>query len=245
MTQRTKDLYIITGSSKGLGGAIVKLLVKNPNNQVVGIARTAVPSQINYRHFAIDLSNTRALVDALQEIMPEGEYNRIVLINNAGWIGEIGPMGKLDPFGIEAIHAINIVAPAILMDAFVNKFKNVNAVKIVINISSGAARKATDGWSGYCASKAALNQMTLVAAEESKLHGYGIKYFALSPGIIDTPMQETIREASADNFSQIKKFRAFKSDNQLSTPEETAKKVMLLIEKEDTYQEVLQDVREF
>ncbi len=241
----TKNLYIVTGTSKGLGRALVEMLVENPDNQVVGISRSAVSSGDNYQHVAIDLSNIQELVYALPEIMPKGNYDKVILINNAGWIGEICPMGKLDPLGIEAIHAINVVAPAVLMNAFVNTFKDVNATKIVVNISSGAARKAVDGWSGYCASKAALNQMTLVAEEESKLHGYGIRYFALSPGIVDTPMQENIRNASAEDFSQIKKFKAFKSENQLSTPEDTAKKLILLIENENKFQEVLQDVREF
>lgn len=245
MKNQTRSLYIITGASKGLGKALVKTLIKNPNHKVIGVSRSTIPSTSNYKHVSIDLADLSALQNALPEILPVGDFDKLVLINNAGWIGEIAPIGKLDPEGINAIHQINIVVPTILMNTFVSNYKGLEARKTVINISSGAAGKAVDGWSGYCASKAALNQMTLVADAESKLYNYGIRYYALSPGIIDTPMQEDIRSAERENFSQIEKFRNFKSQNELSSPEDTAKKVLYLIENSNEFSEVLQDVREF
>ncbi|WP_114749072.1 SDR family NAD(P)-dependent oxidoreductase [Pleomorphovibrio marinus] len=245
MKNQTHSLFIITGASKGLGRAMVQHLTKNPKHEVVGVSRSPIPSTTNYKHVAIDLADLSKLRNALPEIFPKGDYDKVILVNNAGWIGEIAPLGKLDPEGINAIHQINIVAPAVLMNAFISNYKALKAQKTVVNISSGAAGKAVDGWSGYCASKAALNQMTLVADAESKLNHYGIRYYALSPGIIDTPMQENIRSAGKENFSQIEKFKNFKSQNELSSPEDTAKKVMYLIENRDEFTEVLQDVREF
>ena len=87
--------------------------------------------------------------------------------------------------------------------------------------------------------------MTLVAAEESTLNQSGIKYYALSPGIIDTAMQEDIRSASQENFSNLEKFRTYKSENHLSSPEEVAGKVIYLMNHADEFKDVLQDVREF
>src|SRR5690606_23347273 len=112
---------------------------------------------------------------------------------NAGWIGEIAPLGELDPESIKNLYHINLIAPAILINEFVKEYKTSKAEKTVVNISSGAAQKAIDGWSGYCSSKAGLNQLTAVAAEESRLKKLGIKYYALSPGIVDTEMQQDIR----------------------------------------------------
>ncbi|HSI77362.1 MAG TPA: SDR family NAD(P)-dependent oxidoreductase [Lunatimonas sp.] len=240
-----KKLYIVTGSSKGLGKALVAQLLEHSDTYVVGISRQDMPSQDGYTHLSLDLADTDKLVDALGEIFPTGNFEELTLINNAGWIGEIAPFGKLNPQGILDIHRINVVAPAILMNAFALAYSKSSAKKSVINISSGAAGKAVDGWSGYCASKAALNQMTLVAQQEADLHKLGIRYIALSPGIIDTPMQENIRSASSENFSQVRKFQGFKADNQLSSPTETARKVIFLLRNLDTMPGVLLDVREF
>ena len=240
-----KKLYILTGSSKGLGKALVAHLMDDREASIIGISRHMEPSSGRYTHLSLDLSDADKLVRALGEIFPPDSYDELTLINNAGWIGEIAPLGKLDPQAILDIHRINVVAPAILMNSFAAVYKSYSSKKTVINISSGAAGKAVDGWSGYCASKAALNQLTLVAQLESDLHQLGIRYVALSPGIIDTPMQENIRSASSENFSQVKKFQKFKSENQLSTPAETADKVIFLLKNLDTMPGVLLDVREF
>ena len=240
-----KSLYIVTGSSKGLGKALVEQLTQSDQNLVVGISRSTMAEQDNFRPVELDLADTDLLVSQFDDIFPEGEYQSVSLINNAGWIGEIATLGNLDPLGIQSIQAINVIAPALLMNEFVKRYAHVEGKKVVVNISSGAAAKAIDGWSGYCSSKAALNQLSLVAEEESKLRQLGIKYYALAPGIIDTSMQEEIRSAPEENFSNIERFRSYKSQNQLSSPEEVAGKVIYLLNHTDKFLDVLQDVREF
>lgn len=241
-----KDLYIITGNSKGLGKGLVQALIKKDQHHIIGISRSGLELQRpNYTDLRIDLSDTAALINQLDEIFPTDEYKKIVLINNAGWIGEIGPLGRLDPKGIADLHAINVIAPAVLMNAYVQKYQKHPAEKLVINISSGAAEKNIDGWSGYGSSKAALNRMTEIAQEESVIHNYGIKYYALSPGIIDSPMQESIRSASPENFSNVETFRNYKNSQQLSSPFEVAEKIIYLIDHAKSFESVLQDVRRF
>lgn len=240
-----KSLYIITGCSKGLGKALVDQLVVSEQNLVVGISRSKMEEMDNFRHFPIDLADSDVLTGQLESVFPKGDFQDVVLINNAGWIGEIAPLGKLDPVGIQKVQAINVIAPALLMNEFVKRYHHLEGKKVVVNISSGAAAKAIDGWSGYCSSKAALNQLSLVAEEESKLKGWGIRYYALSPGIVDTPMQEEIRSASEEDFSNIEKFRSYKSHKQLSSPEEVAGKVVYLLGHTEEFPDVLQDVRRF
>lgn len=239
------SLYIVTGSSKGLGKALVEALLERPDVQVVGISRSEQEMTDRFLPIQLDLKDTRSLIEKLDQVFPSGDFQRVVLINNAGWIGEIGPVGELSPQGIADIHLINTVAPAILTNAYIQKYRLSTAEKVIINISSGAAKKAVDGWSGYCSSKAALNQFTLVAQEESDLKGYGIRYVALAPGIVDTSMQGEIRASTEEKFSQLAKFKSFKDSNQLSTPSETAAKIRYLLEHLDKLKGVLLDVREF
>src|SRR5690606_32730140 len=141
------------------------------------------------------------------------------------WIGEIAPLGNLDANGNQGIYNVNIISPAILLNEFVKQHKNKEAEKIVGNISSGAASKASDGWSGDCSTKAALNQLSLVAEEESKLKNYGIKYYSLSPGIFDTEMQDKSRSSSVENFSRAEIFRSYKNNGELSAPDDVAGKI--------------------
>jgi benzil reductase ((S)-benzoin forming) len=241
-----QSLYIITGCSKGLGKGILEKTVENKDHHVVGISRSPLEiSRDNFSHISLDLADIPALLAQMENIFPAGNFQRIVLINNAGWIGEIAPLGKLDPAGIAQIHAINLIVPTILMNEFVRRYKDINGEKLVINISSGAAQKAIDGWSGYCSSKAALNQLSLVAEEESKLLKWNIKYYALAPGIVDTDMQHEIRSSSPENFSRRNDFRSYKSRGELSSPEEVASKIIYLIKNQVDFPEVLQDVRNF
>src|SRR5690554_566173 len=164
-----KSLYIITGCSKGLGKALADLATQTPAGLVVGISRSTVEDKENFLHLSLDLSDIDKVIESLDKVFPSGEFQRLVLINNAGWLGEIAPLGKLDPLGMQKIQNINLISPAVLMNEFVKRYGSVQGDKTVINISSGAAFKAIDGWSGYCSSKAALNQLTQVAQEESDL----------------------------------------------------------------------------
>ncbi|HLW19675.1 MAG TPA: SDR family NAD(P)-dependent oxidoreductase [Cyclobacteriaceae bacterium] len=240
-----KSLYIVTGCSRGLGKALVDQLLLSGENLVVGLSRSEMEERENLLHFNIDLGDTELLVSQLDRFFPEDEFENFFLINNAGWLGEIAHLGRLDPVNIKKIHAVNVIAPAVLMNEFVKRYQKKQGTKIVVNISSGAAQNAMDGWSGYCSSKAALNQMSRVAEEESKLKKMGIKYYALSPGIIDTAMQQQIRLSDKEDFSNIEKFKSYKSDRHLKTPEEVAAKIIYLMEHSDKFKDVLQDVREF
>lgn len=241
------SLFIITGTSKGIGKALVRLVLQKSQIKVIGISRSkSEVKHSNYLHIACDLGKMEEIEDKLNEIFPEGKFERIVLINNAGVIGEISHLGKSSNQSIRQIFAINTIAPAILMNAFVKKYIILKeAEKIVVNISSGAATKAIDGWSGYSASKAALNMLTQTAQNESELDQNGIRFFAVAPGVVDTAMQQEIRNSSSKDFSSLGKFIGLKENNQLSSPEYAAEKIMYLIENQKKFNEVIQDVRKF
>ena len=242
-----KSLFIITGASKGIGKALVDQLSENSENQIIGISRSAVKTEkSNIQHLSLDLGDFEVIKKSFGQIFPSDNFERIVLINNAGWIGQIDYFGKLEAQSIQAIHNINTIAPALLMNEFVRKYHDSkNTERTVINISSGAAKKGIDGWSGYSSSKAALNMMTESAQEEANKSNSKIKFFALSPGVVDTNMQEDIRSAPENGFSLLGKFKGLKADNALSSPQEAAEKIIYLIENREQFEGVLQDVREF
>lgn len=241
------SLYIITGSSKGIGKALVEMLIQDETKHIIGISRSE--SKINapnYHLIPLDLGNMEELLKRMGDIFPKGDFDRIVLINNAGWIGQVDHFGKLKSESIQEIFNINTLAPALLMNEFVKRYSDSKSYeRIVINISSGAAKKPVDGWSGYCASKAALNMLTETAQKEDFLQSSGIRFFALSPGVVDTKMQEDIRSAPQEGFSSLPKFQGLKDKNELSSPKFTAEKILFLLENTARFEDVLQDVRDF
>jgi alcohol dehydrogenase len=85
-------------------------------------------------------------------------------------------------------------------------------VKQVVAISSGASKNTYTGWGAYSISKAALNMMMKVYAEEQP----EIHFLSISPGPVDTPMQDFINEnIDGDKFKWKKKFTDMKENNTL------------------------------
>ncbi len=243
--------FFITGTSRGIGKALAERALREENTTVVGFSRQATLQHERYRHIKIDFSDIEQLKENVTHFFPAlSQADRIVLINNAGTLGEVNYIGRLEATQLQALFHINVIAPAILMNSFMKAYQNIEAEKIIINVSSGAGKYPVDGWSGYCASKAALDMWSEVAAlEQNKLKEEGaatsFKIFALAPGVVDTAMQETIRQVDQRNFSTLNKFLALKRNHQLDDAAQTAEKFFYLIHHAEKWKEVLQDVRRF
>ena len=71
----------------------------------------------------------------------------------------------------------------------------------ILNISSGAAYGVLEGWSHYCASKAAVLQLTCSGHEEYE--DQGITCLGLSPGTVATDMQVLIKASGVNPVSKL------------------------------------------
>ncbi|MCU9613514.1 (S)-benzoin forming benzil reductase [Caldibacillus lycopersici] len=233
------NTYIITGASKGIGLALSKLLLAE-GNQLVCVARTineellseAKEKNCPLTFLQADLSNTQDVELLMTKIRKEllEAPTSVALINNAGMIDPIGRVEDNPAELIDKSISVNLIAPMILCSAFIRTFENVTIEKKIINISSGAGRNPTTGWSSYCAGKAGLDHFTRVVAAEQQNIPFGVKAISIAPGIIDTGMQETIRSATKDDFEELDRFIQFKAQGMLSTPEQTAQKLVQLME---------------
>lgn len=240
-------LYIVTGSSKGIGEALVGQLLGDPKNHVIGVARSqkSLPNP-RFTALSLDLTKIEEVLANLKQFFPAGDFQEVVLVNNAGWIGEIQHLGKIEPESIQRIFMLNTIIPTVLMNAFIKVYGNQKEInRMIVNISSGAAKKAIDGWSCYSASKAAVNMLGEAAAAEAKLDKNGIRIFSVAPGVVDTAMQAEIRSADGESFSSLSRFVELKEKNQLSSPSFAAGKIIELIQNAEKFDEVLLDVREF
>jgi len=237
------EYYFITGTSTGIGKAIAERLLAKKEVTIFGLSRRQTISHPNYRHVAMDLSRPENL---LQFEFPEiNRAERIVLINNAGVIGDIGFVGNKDNSIIVSTYNINIVSPSILINRFIKKYQSMETEKTILNISSGAARHSIAAWSDYCASKSALDMFSQTVAEEQSFLPESQRFhvFSVAPGIVDTPMQDQIRDAGKERFPYHETFVDYKAQNLLTLPEEVAVGVQDIIENPAKYSEVIMDLR--
>jgi benzil reductase ((S)-benzoin forming) len=236
------NYYFITGSSKGLGKAIAELLLQAENNFVFGYARSSSIIHQRYYHKHVDFAN----IEAVQKIkFPElKDAKKVVLINNAGVVGEIKHVGKLSNQKIMDCYTINLIVPTILANEFVKTYQNTTLEKLVLNISSGASQSAIDGWNVYCATKAGLDMFSRVLQEESNIDKTNFKVLSIAPGIVDTEMQQQIRNSDTSNFSNLNRFVEYKKNGDLASAEETAKKILRFIIEPNLAKDVVCSVRE-
>ncbi len=236
--------FFITGSSKGLGRAIIELLLEERDVEVTGLSRTNSFIHERFTHIPIDLEDVEDLPGMVERLFPDHSgYKEVILINNAGYLGDIQYMGDLDHREFIKVMNINITAPAILMNAFIRYFRGIKGKKLIINIGSGAGRHPYDGWSAYCTSKAAIDMISEVADMESSIRATDFRIVSLAPGPVDTSMQDIVRSTPVENFSQIDKFITLKESGQLPTVHETARKILSFIDRIDEFDGPVQDIR--
>ena len=219
-TLQIQKIALITGTGGGIGKATAELLLKE-GYLVFGYSRTNKIDHTNFNFTTIDLSN---ITQVNNLVLPFVTSNNVILINNAATIGSIAPFDKKEISDIINEYNLNIVSPTLMCKKFITTYHDQK--KLIINIGSGAANSPIPSWSTYCATKAALDMLTKVIAEENHKN---LKVFSVHPGIVDTNMQKTIRETSRDLFPLLSKFTAYNSKNELETTTIAAKKIHYII----------------
>lgn len=241
MDFQPNKLAYITGSSKGIGKALCLKLLSH-QYRVVGLSRSNDIEHPNFSHVAIDLND----LEAVKAFTFDGSANEVILINNAGIIGEIGPVGSIPNQTIQDVIQINTIAPQVLMNNFLKHYKSKVKQGHLFNISSGAGKQPIDAWASYCASKAALDLFSQTIREEWKLHGIKNWHIhSIAPGVVDTNMQVDIRKANPKQFKQVEKFIDLKNDGNLSDPEQTANLLYRVIVNPNYYADTIISVRDF
>jgi NAD(P)-dependent dehydrogenase (short-subunit alcohol dehydrogenase family) len=217
------ETVLVAGASRGLGAATARILAQLGANTVL-MSRSAddlaeVTQEINAsggQALAVtgDVSRPadcqRAVAEAIKEF---GQLD--VLVSNAGILAPIASIADGNPGEWERNWAINVLGPLALTQAALPHLRRRDGR--VINVSSGAAVSAIPGWAAFCASKAAVEHLTRVLAEEEP----SITAIAFRPGLVDTEMQATIRRDGADGMPEevYARFVRLFEEGQLLPPE--------------------------
>ncbi len=236
---------IITGGSKGLGLSIAKRFHKK-GFRVISIARSKVNKLYEIEQYQCDLSisaDLKATFLTIFKSINEQETGSIVMINNAGMLGEVDTLGNVPLESIQQTIQLNLTAPMQINSLFIKHTEDWNCRKNIINISSGAASNAYGSWSSYCASKAGLDMMCKVISKEQKNNKYPIKISNIYPGVVATGMQVEVRAVAPEKFKSSQRFIEFHLKGELSDPNDVAKVIYKLYKKKKLTGGKIIDVR--
>jgi NAD(P)-dependent dehydrogenase (short-subunit alcohol dehydrogenase family) len=147
-------------------------------------------------------------------------------INNAGLLEPIEPLRDVAADAARAHLEVNVLGVLFGTQAYVRHLRRRGGDGVLVNVSSGAARKPYAGWSVYCAAKAAVDRMTECVALEEAAHG--LRAYAVAPGVIDTEMQRLIRATPVERFPELPRFLERKRDGRFNTPGFVAERLLAI-----------------
>jgi 3-oxoacyl-[acyl-carrier protein] reductase len=199
---------IITGASRGIGAATAHELA-NHGVSVILAARTlseteAIAAKIQAsggKAIAVqcDVSNYDDVSAAVSKCISEfGQLD--ILVNNAGVIEPIARIADSDPQQWDQVVDINVKGVYHGLRAAIPVMESQGS-GVIVNLSSGAAGGALEGWSHYCSTKAAVLSLTKCADKECRENG--IRVVGLSPGTVATDMQVAIKASGINPISQL------------------------------------------
>jgi NAD(P)-dependent dehydrogenase (short-subunit alcohol dehydrogenase family) len=188
----TTRTALVTGASRGLGLALARELAARGWNLVVD-ARDGHALETAHATFAVagrtsalagDVTDPDHRRDLIAAVQRTGRLD--VLVNNASALGPspMPALARLDPSDLEAVLRTNLIAPLALVQAAMPLLEATSGR--ILNITSDAAAEGYEGWGGYGASKAALEQLSnVLAAEHPDLRVYWV-----DPGDMRTQMHQ-------------------------------------------------------
>ncbi len=234
---------LVTGTSRGFGQQIA-LKLADEQTHLYLVARSTSRSTRkairqkggNATEFQRDLTDYEQLENLVSVVFssfdPE-DADFIGLVNNAGTLNPIGPLGKYEAEAYQKNLEINFVAPAVLTHMFVQKVQDLQTQKRVVFVSSGASQKPYEGWSHYCSTKAGIDMLMKTACKEQQKMSHPVKMIGFNPGRIETDMQELIRMQSEEDFPAVQDFIDAKTDGRTGSAEELAEVLAELVTAEE------------
>lgn len=216
---------VVTGATGSIGSAICHTLATAGCAVVAGFNRSAAAAHTliaqlpgsGHCALALPVSDSAALAAAAASVADR--YGRTdILVNCAGTTRfvEHSDLDSLDDALIDEILATNVRGPFAAVRAF-RSLLCANGDGLVVNISSTAAASAIGSNVVYCASKAALDNMTRSLGRALAPH---IRVLSVSPGLVDTDFVKSMDPAWRDRQSSNTPL------GRLAQPEEVADTVL-------------------
>ncbi|UCG39163.1 MAG: SDR family oxidoreductase [bacterium] len=226
---------LITGAGRGLGKATA-VAMAGEGASVALLSRTraeleetaALVEKAGGRALVLpaDVTDEKAVREAAARTGAEMDGINIV-VNCASIVGPAEPLHEVDPDQWNRTLAVNLTGVVRVCQETVPFMIRAGGGRIV-NVTSGLAQIVMPMFGAYSVSKAGVNHLTRIMAEE--LRGYGIQVNGLDPGVMDTGMQEEIRRMGPSVLGKPlhDQFLSFKEGGHLKHPGEVARLAVFL-----------------
>lgn len=185
---------IVTGASRGFGLALAVELAGEGWDLVVDArgrddlerAVATIEAAGTGRLIALDgdVTDEPHVEDLVDAAVSLGDFT--LLVNNASLLGP-SPQPNLADYPIpalEEVFATNVTAPLRIIQRSLPHLRRAGGT--IINITSDAAVEGYEGWGGYGAAKAALEQLSNVLSAEEP----DVVVYWLDPGDMNTRMHQ-------------------------------------------------------
>ncbi|EPY50090.1 hypothetical protein SPOG_03559 [Schizosaccharomyces cryophilus OY26] len=227
MSLMTEKVVLLTGASKGIGLATAQAL--RNKSKVVAVSRSLTKElealllqhPDSFVHVQGDVTKT-AQSSVETAISKFGRLDAIVL--NAGLVNPISKIEDADVNQWRTLFEVNFFSVVETVKQAIPHLRKTKGSIVIV--SSGAAVRPYPAWTAYCTSKAAINMLvTSLGSEEPDIMSVAVR-----PGVVDTPMQEIIRDeqnksAMGDMHDY---FKELKSSGKLVSPHDVAKALTYL-----------------
>jgi NAD(P)-dependent dehydrogenase (short-subunit alcohol dehydrogenase family) len=195
------DLVLITGVTRGLGRAMAEEFARL-GHTVLGCGRSKkaidqLRQNIGGPHdfYAVDVASDDE-VKSWASLLLNAHGPPDLLLNNAGVVNKSAPLWEVTATEFAQVIDCNIKGVANVIRHFVPAMVK-HRKGVIVNFSSGLGRSAEAQVAPYCASKWAIEGLTMAFAQELPS---GMVAVSLDPGIIDTDMLRGAFGQSASNF---------------------------------------------
>lgn len=196
---------MITGASRGIGEAAARILAGYGARVILAarsrsdIERISAEIGENARAVICDVAINGDVENAVKTAVDH--FSGLdILVNNAGVIDPVATIADSDPDAWSKVVDINFKGVYYAIRAAIPAMQ-ARRGGVIINISSGAAINAMEGWSHYCATKAGVLMLTKSVHKEYA--DQGIRCVGLSPGTVATQMQKIIKASGVNPVSKL------------------------------------------
>ena len=182
---------VLTGAGRGLGLAMTEGFIEH-GHTVIGCGRNVETMKELSQRFghphrfdAVDVANEQQVTRWAESVLAEGGPPDL-LLNNAAIINRSQPLWEVSAADFSKVIDVNIKGAFYVLRHFVPAMVD-RQQGIIVNFSSGWGRSTSPEVAPYCATKYAIEGLTLALAAELPP---GMAAIPLNPGIINTEMLE-------------------------------------------------------
>ena len=228
-----EKIAVVTGGSRGIGGAVVKRLASEGAEVVIvdliqdmaeALVAELTAQGCTARAVQADVRDGARAQTIIEEIVEQKE--RVdVLVNSAGIVRD-GLMAAMTPDQWRDVLEVNLFGTYNFCRA-VAQHMSYKRKGSIVNISSTAAEFPSRGQVNYAASKGGVEGLTRAMAKEFAPRS--IRVNAVAPGLIDTDLSKAVRGLVGDRIKDIIPMK------RIGTPDDVANVVAFLASDEAAY----------